>query len=557
MGLIFLLSLLGMGAVAAVAGLAGGSDDETSQDDSGDTGGGNGNEPADRTQGTAGPDEFSVQDDEILHALAGDDVLAGNDEAVVHGDTGADRIDAYDRSTAYGGFGDDTIWGYDESTVFGGYGNDFVGAIDGSSADGGAGDDEISWNPTVDAPSGHRVLIRGSAGDDTLNGWSQTEGMVTLAGGTGDDVIRAGDGNLAIGSFGEDTLFGARGAFLTGGEGADRFVTNPSGGFSTSDEAITITDFVKGTDSIRVLVFRRLNDVSLEERDGDTLLSLDYGSLATGDAERFSVRVVGVTGLNLGDFDFVSALDNAVDPMDGLVLGTPGTDSVTATAGTPLILTGAGSDTVTAGANVTDGLVALGSGDDSYTATGALADLWAGSGDDTVSYAAGPASSKSVVVLDTGTGADDVTISALPPAPTTFFPSQIHVVLGEGDDTLTVERDVTSSVSVEDGAGNDTVTVWMGQSVQSGDGDDLLILKVDADHLASREAAELYLTGPDDRIRIEIESGIAGAITFAPIDFIDHIGTAVLVGGKQVAIFDEVVTEGDPRITITRDAVFA
>ena len=74
---------------------------------------------------------------------------------------------------------------------------------------------------------------------------------------------------------------------------------------------------------------------------------------------------------------------------------------------------------------------------------------------------------------------------------------------------------------------------------------------------ASREAAELYLTGPDDRIRIEIESGIAGAITFAPIDFIDHIGTAVLVGGKQVAIFDEVVTEGDPRITITRDAVFA
>lgn len=97
----------------------------------------------------------------------------------------------------------------------------------------------------------------------------------------------------------------------------------------------------------------------------------------------------------------------------------------------------------------------------------------------------------------------------------------------------------------------------MGQSVQSGDGDDLLILKVDADHLASREAADFYLTGPDDRIRIEIESGIAGAITFAPIDFIDHIGTAVLVGGKQVAIFDEVVTEGDPRITVTRNAVFA
>jgi len=124
--------------------------------------------------------------------------------------------------------GDDTLVGGDgDDMIFGGEGNDLVfGGADADTIFGGMGDDQLY-------AQGGRDFVEGQDGDDNILGGG---GNDELRGGNGDDFIRGDAGNdLLRGQNGEDRLFGSDGRdsliggagffdFLSGGEGADRFL---------------------------------------------------------------------------------------------------------------------------------------------------------------------------------------------------------------------------------------------------------------------------------------------------------------------------------------------
>jgi VCBS repeat-containing protein len=168
-----------------------------------------GTAPAGETiTGTAG-------DDTLTGTVGADtiDALGGND--VVNGGSGADLI--------YGRDGIDQLRGdADDDAIEGGNGDDFLW--------GGDGADQLSGQ------AGHDNLV-GENGDDQLSG------------GDGDDSLEGGDG--------DDGLVGGDGVdFLTGGVGSDVLTGGVDSDFfnfqSSSDGPDEITDFVSGTDTIRV-----------------------------------------------------------------------------------------------------------------------------------------------------------------------------------------------------------------------------------------------------------------------------------------------------------------
>lgn len=576
MGMLLLMSLLGAGALwAALA------PDDTGPDDDPDPDRGtNGASPDPApntlgpegrfTGGTEGPDDMMADGADTLRGRAGPDSLTASDNSTAYGDTGRDTITLSGAATGYGGAGGDTLSGIDNSMAYGGSGNDELQLIDGAQGAGGEGDDRIFWYPSQAAPSGHDVLISGNEGNDTLSAWSQEDGQVTLAGGIGRDLLIAGDGVLARGSFGADTLVGGAGATLTGGEGADRFIVSKYQAFSKSDEPTTITDFVKGTDTLTVAFDHTPSRIDLSESGGDTRLTVEW-IRADAATDSQTILVKGVTGLTLDDFTFVQEVrqtygtDGTFDvvpsaPLGPVTTGTAGADSLTLPAGAPVVITGDGNDRVTAGPGTTDGIIALGDGNDTYSATGAFATLYAGNGDDAVTYETGPDPADFdgyFVRLDTGAGNDTVSIDAGAPAADGVY---LSVELGAGNDVLTVDKDVTREVSVLDGDGDDTVSVWMGHNANSaGSGNDLLTISVDADHIDTRQPVRLIEFGKGDRVVIELESGITGDVQFVPLPSTDSSEpvTEVRVGGKPVVIFEGTIKADDPRITVTRDAVFA
>jgi serralysin len=108
--------------------------------------------------------------------------------------------------------------------------------------------------PEPTPPAGFDRLLVGTSGADILTGWANRDlvqglgGADILIGSGGDDRLEGGEGadNLNGGP-GADTLAGGAGAdTLTGGAGADRFV------YGAGDGADVITDFVAGTDRLRL-----------------------------------------------------------------------------------------------------------------------------------------------------------------------------------------------------------------------------------------------------------------------------------------------------------------
>lgn len=532
----------------------------------------------DLIRGTDAADAILGNDTDIIRARAGADTLNLTDSATGYGETGRDRITLSDTATAYGGYGDDTLSalgtraGSPGGTAYGGAGNDAISVINSATASGDAGDDFITWYASSAAPSGHDNLLSGGEGDDTLSAWSQTDGQVTLAGGIGRDLLVAGDGVLARGSFGADTLVGANGAVLIGGQGEDRFIASSVQAFSTSDEAVTINDFAKGSDSIAVHLVEPPSNIALSEADGDTRLTLDW-RVSDTETDSMTVLVRGVTGLTLDDFDFVTEAGITTTPgigfdfqtsapLDSVTLGTPGADQLTAASGDILLATGAGTDSVTAGAGTTGGVINLGDGNSTYTATGARADLVTGAGNDSVAYVTG--SDPAVVTdptfyFDTGAGEDTVTIDA-PAIPPSSPGTALQINLGSGNDSLIIDKDVTRPIFAYDDTGNDSLSMWMGHSVNmEGGGNDVLTIGIDGDHINTRSATEVYELTPSDRVIIEVEAGVTGAVQFVQFPGTgegDPV-TAVQIGGKTIVIFNDLLATNDPRITIIRDAVFA
>jgi len=214
---------------------------------------------------------------------------------------------------AEGGDGDDNLTGsVGNDTLDGGAGDDVLGSGRGADTlDGGAGDDVLRGGMGDD-------VLYGGEGNDVLSGDQQDD---FLDGGAGDDVLQGGAGSDTLyGGEGDDVLDGgAKSDVLTGGGGKDTFVQDFS-----KPGSDTITDFNPGQDTINFTGLDNLDNVSVEETFGGTVINAGPGNslFVQGVAlDQFSVDNITIDGQavssGLGDFDLGSVLGDASSGSSG------------------------------------------------------------------------------------------------------------------------------------------------------------------------------------------------------------------------------------------------
>ncbi|QUS38259.1 calcium-binding protein [Tardiphaga alba] len=187
----------------------------------------NGEDGDDFIDGGAGRDIILAgTGDDIARGGAGDDTIDGGEgDDRLDGEGGSDRLIAgAGNDIVNGGDGDDVIFdGAGRDIVSAGNGNDHVVAAadgDADAYDGGAGIDTLDYS---ESKTGVSVdLVQGVASGDDI-GTDTVAGFEKVVGGTGRDVIVAGDGAVSIdGAAGNDRLVG--GSFndvISDGAGSD------------------------------------------------------------------------------------------------------------------------------------------------------------------------------------------------------------------------------------------------------------------------------------------------------------------------------------------------
>ena len=215
---------------------------------------------------------------------------------------------------AEGGDGDDNLTGsVGNDTLDGGAGDDVLGSGRGADTlDGGAGDDVLRGGMGDD-------VVYGGEGNDVLSGDQQDD---FLDGGAGDDVLQGGAGSDTLyGGEGDDVLDGgAKSDVLTGGGGKDTFVQDFS-----KPGSDTITDFNPGQDTINFTGLDNLDNISVEEADGGTLINAGPGNslFVKGVAlDQFSVDNITIDGQAVSSgsdgFDLGSVLGDTASGSDAL-----------------------------------------------------------------------------------------------------------------------------------------------------------------------------------------------------------------------------------------------
>ena len=289
----------------------------------------------DTLDGGAGDDILAGgQGKDTLVGGEGDDILSGGrGDDTLTGGAGADTF-----AQSFGETGVDTITDFNpsEDTInlkgFGGIEN--VSRLSVTEVDGGtvisAGEgttlllegvtpDQLGvGNVTIDG----EALSPGTSGSDLSSVIGDLTGVsdeapadVTLIGGGGRDTLEGGAGDDVLkGGRGDDTLEGGAGDdILRGGAGDDTFVQN----FSQPGADI-ITDFKPGQDTINFSGLNDLENISVEEADGGTLISAGEGNTLFVEgvtADQFSADNIMIDGQSvgsgLGDFDLGSLLGDA------------------------------------------------------------------------------------------------------------------------------------------------------------------------------------------------------------------------------------------------------
>lgn len=181
------------------------------------------------------------------------------------------------------------------------------------------------------------------SGNDSVLGTAQADlivgndGADTIDGAAGDDVIQGGAGNdrLTPGT-GVDTM--------TGGLGADRFdyrtIVN---GVLSATAVETITDFVSGTDTLRVTT----TPVSIAPTPGVDLLTTTIASTGTTIATltanlTTAVAAFGTNGQQAGDIMLITVTGTSIGGADQryMVIESGATAGFTAAQDTAVLLTG-------------------------------------------------------------------------------------------------------------------------------------------------------------------------------------------------------------------------
>lgn len=265
-----MLMLLALAVPLTVLGFAieGGSDDDdnveaigTEADDSlaGEEGDDflDGQAGDDILHGRAGDDTiFGREGDDVLQGEDGDDMLcSGDGDDVVTGNTGQDTIEGQGGDDFVSGdYGDDTVRGDDgDDTVLGGRGSDVV--------TGNNGDDVIFGGIIDGVPLNLEELteLRDGGSLEEING--------------GIDMRDDSVGNILDGGSGDDDLIIGSGDLALGGDGADTFHVMSE---QNTDMEATITDYDSEDDAITVIVddAEAEANINVTDEDGDAVIRL-------------------------------------------------------------------------------------------------------------------------------------------------------------------------------------------------------------------------------------------------------------------------------------------
>ncbi|WIF31842.1 Ig-like domain-containing protein [Lentibacter algarum] len=489
-------------------------------------GGGDGNDVID----TSGSDPLI--DEQVFPGLPVDSDPE-DDRDNVSGGAGDDIIrTGDDRDTITGGTGDDTIFaGIDDDEVFGNEGNDSIVDIQGADfIVGGDGDDTIeAGTNTFSDYIGDDPNLPVAGFPDILTDPNTTDGLDTVFGGAGNDVISTGDdadeidggtGNDTIdggidddtitGGTGDDSIIGQHGADSIFGNDGDDFIN--AGGSTYGGNEPDATDILPENDrdfadggAGNDTIFGEDDDDTLIGGDGDDFLDggIDEDSLTGGNGSDTGIGGQGDDFIDLSGFleepdstdpnpgndrdlaeggdgnDVIdsSGGDNLTDDVDtdpeddrDSIIGGNGDDTITTGDDDDTIVSGAGNDVVDAG--IDDDLVTTGDGSDT---------VLGGQGNDTIDTSgsflplideADPFPDNDRDSVDAGAGDDVITTGD----------DDDTVIGGAGDDTIDtgIDDDLVDAGDGNDsviaGQGNDTVVAGAGDdTVDGGDGDDSII----------------------------------------------------------------------------------
>ncbi|WP_277017648.1 Ig-like domain-containing protein [Lentibacter algarum] len=561
-------------------------------------GGGDGNDVID----TSGSDPLI--DEQVFPGLPVDSDPE-DDRDNVSGGAGDDIIrTGDDRDTITGGTGDDTIFaGIDDDEVFGNEGNDSIVDIQGADfIVGGDGDDTIeAGTNTFSDYIGDDPNLPVAGFPDILTDPNTTDGLDTVFGGAGNDVISTGDdadeidggtGNDTIdggidddtitGGTGDDSIIGQHGADSIFGNDGDDFIN--AGGSTYGGNEPDATDILPENDrdfadggAGNDTIFGEDDDDTLIGGDGDDFLDggIDEDSLTGGNGSDTGIGGQGDDFIDLSGF---LEEPDSTDPNPGndrdLAEGGDGDDTIITGDDDDTILGGAGNDSIDAGIDEDsviggDGSDTIdgGEGDDFIDASGTTEELDATDPDpeDDRDSVIGGAGNDTILTGDdrdtivSGDGDDSVDAGIDDDIVTTGQGSDT-VDAGQGDDLIdTSGPDFDNAPDSEDldpendrdsviaGAGNDTITTGDDRdTIDAGAGNDLVDAGIDDDSVIGGDGSDT-IDGGDGNDVIDSSGGdnLTDDVDTDPEDDRDSI-----IGGNG----DDTITTGDDDDTIVSGA---
>ncbi|MBU2982517.1 tandem-95 repeat protein [Lentibacter algarum] len=528
----------------------------------------------DDVDGSTGDDDLSGEEgDDTLDGGDGNDIIAGGDgnDSIIGGDgndaaggdDGDDFIDVSgsdplidvevfpglpvdaepdnDHDTVDGGAGNDTIiTGDDADTITGGDGDDSIDSgIDDDVVDAGAGNDiveDLQGSDYIIAGDGDDTIYAGTntfsdyIGDDPnlpIAGYpgivtdpNTTDGLDTVFGGAGNDIIFTGDdadeidggtGNDTIdagidddtvyGGEGDDSIIGFHGADSIFGNEGDDFIN--AGGSTYGGNEVDATDILPNNDTDYVDGGAG-NDTILGEDDDDTLIGGDGDDVLDGGIDEDSL--IGGNGSDTGlggqGDDYIDLSGFLPEPDDTDFDPTNDLDYAEGGAGDDTIITGDDDDTIFGGA-----------GNDSIDAGIDEDSVFGGDGSDTI---------------DGGEGDDFIDASGGTP------------LTDDVDPDPEDDRD-----SVIGGAGNDTIfTGDDDDTITSGQGDDYVDAGIDDDVVTTGTGSDTVIGGQGNDVINTEGYDYDDAPDSEDLDP-DNDRDSVVAGAG-----DDTITTGDDRDTI-------